>query len=191
MFTSIHSRRFGSEFGGVICVLIASSSSFRSLLYSRMCLIQILTRTWEPDCFTSLPVMFRWGEEDNPLSVFYGFCSHSQAHLWKLTGMSFSAGLLSAFPWQLRSSPDSPAPVASAPVFTVSGVSYEVCTNELDGHPCGASLSGQDQLGSAPGTPYWSHFKDHGHEQCNGHFGASGWIWAGNWSASAFSGRTQ
>ena len=61
-------------------------------------------------------------------------------------------------------------------VFTVTGVSYEVCTNELDGHPRGASLSGQDQLGSAPGTPYWSHFEDHGREQCNGHYGASGRI---------------
>lgn len=189
LFTSVYSRRFGPEFDVMICVLILSSSSFRSLLCSRMCLIQIPTHTWEPGYCTSLPMMFRWGKR---LMLFHSplwLRLPLQAHLWNLAGLSFSARLLSAFPWQLCSSTDLPSPVAPAPVFTVTGVSYEVCTNELDGHPRGASLSGQDQLGSAPGTPYWSHFEDHGREQCNGHYRASGWIWAGNWSAPVFLGR--
>lgn len=115
-------------------------------------------------------------------TVLSGFGSHSR-HAWNLTGLSFSAGLLSAFRGSYVPPTDLPSPVTPAPVFTVTGVSYEVCTNELDGHPRGASLSGQDQLGSAPGTPYWSHFEDHDREQCNGHYWA-GRIWAGNWSAS-------
>lgn len=102
--------------------------------------------------------------------------SHHQAHLLSLTGMSFSAGLLSPLPWRLYYSPIPPSPVAPAPVVTVSGIDYEVCADELDGHPCGPSLCGQDQSGPAPGTTYWSHVKDHGYEQCNGYDRACGRI---------------
>lgn len=67
IFTSVYSRRFGPEFDVMICILILSSSSFRSLLCSRMCLIQIPTRTWEPGYCTSLPMMFRWGKQADAL----------------------------------------------------------------------------------------------------------------------------
>lgn len=181
---SIYSRRCDSEFDGVICVLIVPSSSFRSLLYLRMCLVQIQTHTWAPDYFTSLPMIFRWDDQQNPLFFLQFsdfFWSHYQAHLLSLTAMSFSAGLLSPLPWQLCYSPIPPSPVALAPVLTVSGVNYEVCADELDGHPCGSSLCGQEQSGPASCTTYWSHVKDHGYEQCNGYDRASGRIWAGKW----------
>lgn len=81
-----------------------------------------------------------------------------------MTSMFSSDWLLSPFSQQLCSSPIPPAPVTPTPVIAVSGTHHEVCADELDGHPCGASLCGQDQPGPASGTPYWPHLKDHGYE---------------------------
>lgn len=77
------------------CVLIVSSFSFRSLLYSRMCLVHIPTHTWEPDYFISLPMKFRWEDKDNPL-LFYNFLwflyFHYHVCLWFVIGVSFQLG---------------------------------------------------------------------------------------------------
>lgn len=56
--------------------------------------------------------------------------------------ISLPGGLLSPFSGYLCSSTVSPPSVDSSPVFAVFGVNYEVCTNELDGHPCGSSFCG-------------------------------------------------